>query len=128
MRLLNRINISTKVFVGFGIVLGLLLLITVVSTVSLIGADRNFKSYRALARQTNADDRVQANMLMTRLRAKDFVIPKSRDNIEGVKTRAEKTIEMIAEARELAKDPPAICSSSKVSTRSCTTISLSSRR
>jgi signal transduction histidine kinase/DNA-binding response OmpR family regulator len=104
MRLLNRINISTKVFLGFGIILTLLLLISVVSAVSLIGADRNFKSYRALARQTNADGRVQANMLMTRLRAKDFVITKSRDNIEGVNARAEKTIEMIAEARELTKN------------------------
>ena len=47
MRLLNRINISTKVFLGFGIVLFLLLLISVVSTISLSAADRSFKSYRS---------------------------------------------------------------------------------
>ena len=104
MNLLNRINISTKVFLGFGIILVLLLLISVVNLVSLVGADRNFKAYRALARQTNTDGRVQANMLMTRLGAKDFVISKSRDNIDAVKARAEKTIEMIAEARTLTTD------------------------
>jgi signal transduction histidine kinase/DNA-binding response OmpR family regulator/CHASE3 domain sensor protein len=104
MKLLKKINISTKVFVGFGIVLALLLLISVVGTFSLISADRHFKNYRALARQTNADGRVQANMLMTRLLAKDFVITASRDNIDGVRSRAEKTIEMIAEARALTRN------------------------
>jgi signal transduction histidine kinase/DNA-binding response OmpR family regulator/CHASE3 domain sensor protein len=105
MNPLNRINISTKVFLGFGIVLAFLLLISMVSMVSLVRADKNFKSYRTLARQTNADGRVQANMLMTRLGAKDFVISASGDNIDEVKVRAEKTIEMITDARELTKNP-----------------------
>jgi hypothetical protein len=41
-----------------------------------------------LARQTNAEGRVQANMLMTRLYAKDFIISANAKNIE-----------MVAEAR-----------------------------
>ena len=105
MNVLNKINISAKVFLGFGIVIFLLLLISTVSLISLVGADINFKNYRTLARQTNADGRVQANMLMTRLGAKDFVISKSGDNIDAVKARAEKTIEMIAVARELTTNP-----------------------
>jgi len=99
--ILNKLKISTKVFSGFGIVLLLLLVVAVISLISLIGADRNFKGYRALARQTNAEGRVQANMLMTRIFAKNFVISASRDNIASVEERATKTIEMIAEAREL---------------------------
>jgi signal transduction histidine kinase/CheY-like chemotaxis protein len=105
MNLLKRLNISTKVFVGFGLILLLLLAIATVSLMSLRSADRNFKSYRALARQTNADGRVQANMLMTRLHAKNFVISASGENIDSVEARAKKTIEMIEEARELTKDP-----------------------
>ncbi len=77
MKLLNRLNISTKVFLG----------------------------YRALARQTVADGQVQANMLMTRLLRKDFVITASWDNIDAVKARAEKTVEMIGEARGLTENP-----------------------
>jgi len=46
---------------------------------SLISADRNFKQYRSLARQTNADRRIQANMLMTHIFAKNFVICTSRE-------------------------------------------------
>jgi hypothetical protein len=53
-----------------------------------MGADKNFKTYRSLARQTNADGRVQANMLMTRLLAKDLVITASPDNIDGVRLLA----------------------------------------
>ena len=69
-----------------------------------MGADRYFKSYRSLARQTVADSRVQANMLMTRIYAKNFVIDKNMENIEGVEERAKMTIEMIAQARELTSD------------------------
>jgi signal transduction histidine kinase/DNA-binding response OmpR family regulator len=105
MRLLNRLNISTKVFSGFGIVILLLLLISAVSLISLVGADRNLKNYRALARQTNAEGRVQANMLMTRLYAKDFIISANAENIEKIEERARRTIEMIAEARELTTNP-----------------------
>ena len=105
MRLLDRLNISTKVFSGFGIVLFLLLVISVVSMVSLFRADRNLKDYRALARQTNADGRVQANMLMTRLYAKDFIISANEENIEKIGERAQRTIEMIDQARELTTNP-----------------------
>ena len=104
MNLLGKLNISTKVFSGFGIVLSLLIAIAVISLISLVGADRNFKGYRALARQTNAEGRVQANMLMTRIFAKNSVISASRDNIAGVEERAKKTVEMIDEARELTRD------------------------
>ena len=97
-------NISTKVFSGFGIVLFLLLVIAAVSLVSLFRADTNFKNYRALARQTNAEGRVQANMLMTRLYAKDFIISANAKNIDKIQERAQRTIEMIAEARELTKE------------------------
>ncbi len=105
MRLLNKISISTKVFSGFSIILLLLLIISAVSLTSLYRADSNFKQYRALARQTNADGRIQANMLMTRIYAKNFVISASGDNITGVEQRARTTIEMIEEARSLTTDP-----------------------
>ena len=105
MRLLDQIRISTKVSLGFGIVLLLLLLISAISLISLMGADQNLKGYRALARQTNAEGRVQANMLMTRLHAKDFIISANSENIEKIEERAQRTIEMIAEARELTTNP-----------------------
>ena len=105
MRIFDRINISTKVMTGFAVVVALLVVISAVSLIGLMGADTHFKDYRSLARQTNAKGRVQANMLMTRIYAKNFVINASKDNIEGVEQRAKLTLEMIAEARELTIDP-----------------------
>jgi len=98
-------KISTKVFAGFALVIALLIIIAAVSVTHLVGADRYFKGYRSLARQTVADSRVQANMLMTRIFAKNFVIDANPDNISGVEERANLTIEMIAEARDLTMDP-----------------------
>jgi len=89
---------------GFGIVVLLLILISIVSLIRLTDADGHFKDYRSLARQTVADGRVQANMLMTRIYAKNFVINASPDNIKGVEQRAKATLEMISEARELCID------------------------
>ena len=97
-------KISTKVFAGFALILLLLAIIAVVSVTNLMGAEGYFKNYRSLARQTVADSRVQANMLMTRIYAKNFVIDANPENIAGVEERAQTTIEMIAEARELTAD------------------------
>jgi signal transduction histidine kinase/DNA-binding response OmpR family regulator len=104
MELFSNKSISTKVLAGFGIVLSLLVGISIVSLVSLADANRHFKDYRALARQTVADGRVQANMLMTRIFAKNFVIDASPENIRGVEQRAKTTLEMIVQARELSRD------------------------
>lgn len=82
----------------------LLVIISVVSLINLMKADQNFKNYRFLARQTNADGRVQANMLMTRIHAKNFVIDANKDNLAGVEQRARATLQMITEARELTGD------------------------
>jgi len=105
MSFLTNARISIKVFVGFGVILLLLLSIASFGVYSLIQADTIFKQYRALARQTNAEGRIQANMLMTRIYAKNFVIDASEENIQGVRGRAELTIRMIEEARQLAKNP-----------------------
>jgi methyl-accepting chemotaxis protein/CHASE3 domain sensor protein len=105
MNFLNNIKVSGKVFTGFGIVLALLLAIAAVGFTSLNGAGDNFVNYRGLARQTNQAGRIQANMLMTRLFVKNFVISASDANIDGVHKRAEATLGLIPETRELTTDP-----------------------
>ncbi len=105
MNLFANAKISTKILTGFGVVVILLVIISAVSLFNLINADKYFRDYRVLARQTNVDGRVQANMLMTRIFAKNFVIEASDDNVKGVESRAQATLEMIAQARELTNDP-----------------------
>ncbi len=97
-------NIATKIYFGFGAILILLTGVAYFGTSSLNESSDTFVTYRSLARQTNADGRVQANMLMTRIFAKNFVISASRDNIDGVKERAERTLKMIDQADALTSD------------------------
>ena len=99
---MKNFSISTKIYLGFGCVLALTLLVAWVGYTGLENAESTFATYRKLARQTNADGRVQANMLMTRIFAKNFVIDANKKNILGVKERAKQTLELIRETQHLA--------------------------
>jgi signal transduction histidine kinase/DNA-binding response OmpR family regulator len=98
---MKNLKISTKIYLGFGCVLLLALIVAGVGLLGLNSAEGTFAEYRQLARQTNADGRVQANMLTTRIFAKNFVIDANRENIVGVQNRARKTLELIRENKEL---------------------------
>ncbi len=100
-------KMTTKIYAGFGGVLLLAVFVAIVGITSLDEASDGFVKYRTLARQTNADGRVQANMLMTRIFAKNFVISATPENIDGVKERATRTLEMIEESTRLSKDAAA---------------------
>jgi methyl-accepting chemotaxis protein len=100
--MLKNLKISTKIFSGFGIIITLLLVISVVGIAGMLIAKGDFGEYRTLARETNLAGRLQANMLLTRMNVKDFIINKSEENIAGVKERAQTTLSLIPEALSLA--------------------------
>ncbi|MCW8915896.1 MAG: methyl-accepting chemotaxis protein [Magnetovibrio sp.] len=105
MNFLKKLKISTKVFTGFGVVLLLLAVVALEGFISLNGADENFSDYRSLARQTNQAGRIQANLLMTRMNVKNFVISANEETISGVHKRAQTTLDLIPETRELTDNP-----------------------
>ena len=105
MTWLQNIRISTKVFGGFGVVLALLLLISSVAFVNMYMTENNLTRYRSLALQTNGSGRVQANLLEARLQAKNYIISASQENIDKVKERAGKTLELIEYLRTRVTDP-----------------------
>ena len=87
MSILNRVSISTKLYAGFGIVLVVLLVISVVTGLDLENADSSFARYRAIALQSNEAGRVQANLLAARVAVKDFVARPSQQATATVKER-----------------------------------------
>lgn len=101
---MNNLKISTRVFGGFGIILVLLAAVGGLSIFALGDAEETFSEYRSLARQANAVGRVQANLLMTRLNVKDFIITKSEKDIDEVHHFADKTVSLIEEALELVSE------------------------
>ncbi len=105
MSMFTRLRIGARIGLGFGAVLALLIVASAVSYVSLHGARDNFTTYRELARSANAVARVQANMLMTRMNAKDFIIRGTPEEAEEVRHYEERTQHLIAEALAVISDP-----------------------
>ena len=98
-------TISRKTYLAFGGILALVLVISAVSYTSLSSQGATFSEYRSLARLTNAIGRVQANMLMTRMNVKDFLIRASQEEVDDVHHYRNLTSELVIEAQGLAVDP-----------------------
>ncbi|QGY39108.1 methyl-accepting chemotaxis protein [Pseudodesulfovibrio cashew] len=75
-------KLSTKLYLGFGTTLVLLLLVAGISLWAIDNSTQGFTQYRGLARDTNLSGRLQANMLMVRMNVKDFVITGSDKDLE----------------------------------------------
>ena len=101
---LKNISIGRKIGCSFGVVIVLLMVVAGVSIVFLKGAENSFAEYRTLARQSNEIGRVQANMLVARLAAKDYVLYASQTAEDTLERRIATTLEQIDIARNLITD------------------------
>ncbi|MFW5734180.1 MAG: methyl-accepting chemotaxis protein [Oceanidesulfovibrio sp.] len=93
-------SLARKLTAGFAVVLVLLLVIGVVSYLALSTATDGFTEYRYLARNTNLMGRAQANMLQTRMKAKNYIISASEADRQAFETdflQAEKYIDEAAQ-------------------------------
>ncbi len=100
---LSTFKIGMKIGGGFAVVLSLLVASSGVGIYGLLTADAEFAEYRATARGTNALGRVQANLLETRMAAKDFIIRGDEQSIERVRDRASVTLALAREAEQFAQ-------------------------
>jgi len=96
---LKNMKVSSLLAIGFGLVLTIMVIISVISFNGLGTAVEGFKEYRGLARDTNLAGRVQANMLLVRLYAKDYILKHSDAAIEKFKGRY-KTLEGLVQDAE----------------------------
>lgn len=94
--------IQKKIYLGFASMLILLLGLTVTSLFGLGGSQNYFTEYRGLAREANEAGRVQANLLMARLSAKDFLNTSSARSQKTVNERAIATAEIADQLLSLA--------------------------
>ncbi len=103
----NMKNMKTakKIMFGFGMVLVLLVGISIVGYYTLQGASHGLERYRQIARNTNTLGRVQANLLMVRMNAKDFLITGSDKDIKELEDYKKIVFEQIAVADQNMKNP-----------------------
>ncbi len=88
----DNMRIASKISIGFGLVLALLVIISSLSVYQLVFAKDSFLRYREIALQTNQAGRVQANLLESRLAVKNYILHQSEKNLSAVQTRSKKTI------------------------------------
>ncbi|GKT31427.1 methyl-accepting chemotaxis protein, partial [Aduncisulcus paluster] len=98
-------KLSAKLMLGFGSVLGLLLILAVISFWALNNSSDGFTQYRGLATDTNLSGRLQANMLMVRMQVKDFILTGSEDDLKRYNDYYVKMREFLDEAINEIKQP-----------------------
>jgi methyl-accepting chemotaxis protein len=103
-----KFTLSKKIGLGFAAVVGLLMLACVVAWQGLKTAERGFGDYRSLARTTNRCGRLQANMLMVRMRVKDFIIQGKQEHIDGYEERFSQMEKFLEQARKEIQEPERI--------------------
>ena len=91
MTALKNVRILTKVSLGFGVVLALLLVTGVTGGLNLFNGDGNFARYRTITAQTNQAARVQSNLLETQLEVRKFLTTADEETLETVRDRAKTT-------------------------------------
>ncbi len=82
-----NLRVSTQMLLGFGSLLVILAVITLVTVSGLNASVTGFDSYRRLAIDTNTLGRVQANLLTARIAVKDFIASGEQANIEVFEER-----------------------------------------
>ena len=102
---MKNMRLGTQITLGFAAVLALLIVISTAAFIGLESAVKGFNEYRGLARDANLAGRVQANMLLARLYAKDFILTKSDQSVENFKERFGKMEEFTEEAKREIQKP-----------------------
>lgn len=105
MRFLNNVRILTKVSLGFGVVLALLVVTGMTGGVNLKNGDANFARYRGIATETNQAARVQTSLLETQLEIRKFLKSATEETLETVKDRAQLTIQLNDQLTKMIKEP-----------------------
>ena len=99
--LFRNMKVGKKIGLGSALTLAFLVVVAAVAYFSLTGANSNFTEYRSYARQTNQLGRVQANLLLARLYAKDYVLKNTEEAANRVRERIDATVRIIDEGKAL---------------------------
>ncbi|CCH49055.1 methyl-accepting chemotaxis protein [Pseudodesulfovibrio piezophilus] len=98
-------KLSTKLSLGFATLLALLLILATVAYFSVETSSNGFATYRNLARNTNLSGRLQADMLMVRMKVKNFIIRGSQKDLEEYKTFFGSMISLMGAAQQEITTP-----------------------
>ncbi|MCB0284446.1 MAG: methyl-accepting chemotaxis protein, partial [Calditrichaeota bacterium] len=103
--MLKNLSVKQKIYAGFATVLFLLVVISFVGY-SIIGSSSDgFEQYRGWAKNANTAGRVQANLLESRLSAKNFFIEGLQKDVDTFQEHLEATEGFLADAQKNVDTP-----------------------
>jgi methyl-accepting chemotaxis protein len=102
---MNNTKILTKIFIGFGIVLALLLVISATGGVSLKSGEGNFTQYREQAALSNQAAMVQATLQKAQMAVGEYLTQSSEDAIAEFEDRISATMTLIEALNGQITDP-----------------------
>ena len=97
-------KLRTKISIGFGIVLLLLVIMGTLALLQFNTAADGFSQYRTLADETNLTGQLQANMLMVRMNVKEFIISGTDDSYNLYKQYQVKMNSGITQSKNVIKN------------------------
>lgn len=101
----NNLKLGAKISGGFGLVLILLAIVVVTSISALNSSGSSFLHYKSLAQDTNIAGRLQANMLLVRIKLKDYLISQSDEDLVEYNSDVTKMKTYLEEAKKQIKAP-----------------------
>jgi methyl-accepting chemotaxis protein len=103
--MIKQMTVGKKIILGFSAVLALMVVVGFIAFNALNTASEGFSEYREMARDTNLAGRLQANMLMTRMNVKDFLISGSDRDLREYEEYAKKMETFLEQAKKEILNP-----------------------
>ncbi|WP_149980971.1 methyl-accepting chemotaxis protein [Pseudoalteromonas rhizosphaerae] len=101
----KNLNLGKKIGVGFATVLCLLLVVVGISMTALQKASTETDEYQKITQITTLAGRIQANMLMMRMSAYQFLRNKDDKSISDFKERFNATVQFTTDSKNNISDP-----------------------
>ena len=102
---MNTLKLSMKIGGGFGFIIILLLTVAVISWNGLTTMTNGMKEYDRRSGNSNLVSTLQGNMLMVRMKVKDFMINHQEKDLQEYKGYISKLQDLVHEAKGKIKNP-----------------------
>jgi methyl-accepting chemotaxis protein/CHASE3 domain sensor protein len=101
----KNFRVGTKIMIGFGVVICILLLISVISYRGLGSASKGYNQYQNFALITRLTGDLEAELLQTRICVKDFVISGSEKDLKVFEQGFQNLMKIYKKGETEIKDP-----------------------
>ncbi|KJY73402.1 hypothetical protein TW78_09455 [Vibrio coralliilyticus] len=103
--MVRHLKLNAKIGLAFAFILTLLVLVAGMSVRALSHLEEGIAAYRDIARDANLVGRVQANMLLARMHAKDFLLTNEPEKVQQYYVYLKHTQTYLAQAKRDIQQP-----------------------